>query len=62
MLVERVLDQLMRKPYFCFFDIFYCTRSKGRKVGSKFNINIDFYVGMVYPQNYVIVAYLCSLL
>ncbi|XP_037933661.1 peroxisome biogenesis factor 1 [Teleopsis dalmanni] len=30
-LVERILDELIRKPYYCFFDIFYCSRSKGRK-------------------------------
>ncbi|XP_075164202.1 peroxisomal biogenesis factor 1 isoform X2 [Haematobia irritans] len=33
-LVERILDELIRKPYFCYFDIFYCTRSKGRKAES----------------------------
>ena len=33
-LVERVLDQLMKKPFYCFFDVFYCTRSKGRKAES----------------------------
>ncbi|CAD7003842.1 unnamed protein product [Ceratitis capitata] len=33
-LVERILDQLVKKPYFCFFDIFYCSRSKGRKAES----------------------------
>ncbi|KAL9902268.1 LOW QUALITY PROTEIN: peroxisome biogenesis factor 1 [Glossina fuscipes] len=32
--VERVLDQLIRKPFYCYFDIFYCTRSKGRKAES----------------------------
>ncbi|XP_013116715.1 uncharacterized protein LOC106094086 isoform X2 [Stomoxys calcitrans] len=32
--VERILDELIRKPYFCYFDIFYCTRSKGRKAES----------------------------
>ncbi|XP_053954563.1 peroxisomal ATPase PEX1 [Anastrepha ludens] len=33
-LVERVLNELVKKPYFCFFDIFYCSRSKGRKAES----------------------------
>ncbi|XP_017472688.1 PREDICTED: peroxisome biogenesis factor 1 [Rhagoletis zephyria] len=33
-LVERILDELVKKPYFCFFDIFYCSRSKGRKAES----------------------------
>ncbi|XP_018794130.1 PREDICTED: peroxisome biogenesis factor 1 [Bactrocera latifrons] len=32
--VERILDELVKKPYFCFFDIFYCSRSKGRKAES----------------------------
>ncbi|XP_067643574.1 peroxisomal ATPase PEX1 [Eurosta solidaginis] len=33
-LVERVLDELTKKPFCCFFDIFYCSRSKGRKAES----------------------------
>ncbi|XP_030372495.1 peroxisome biogenesis factor 1 [Scaptodrosophila lebanonensis] len=33
-LVERILDQLSRKPDYCYFDIFYCSRSKGRKTES----------------------------
>ncbi|XP_002134929.3 peroxisome biogenesis factor 1 isoform X1 [Drosophila pseudoobscura] len=33
-LVERILDQLSRKPDYCYFDIFYGSRSKGRKTES----------------------------
>ncbi|EDW72705.2 uncharacterized protein Dwil_GK17038 [Drosophila willistoni] len=33
-LVERILDQLCRKPDYCYFDIFYGSRSKGRKTES----------------------------
>lgn len=33
-LVERILDQLSRQPDYCYFDIFYCSRSKGRKTES----------------------------
>ncbi|XP_058979984.1 uncharacterized protein LOC131803073 isoform X1 [Musca domestica] len=33
-LVERILNELVRKPYFCHFEIFNCTRSKGRKAES----------------------------
>ncbi|XP_017090085.2 peroxisomal ATPase PEX1 isoform X1 [Drosophila bipectinata] len=33
-LVERILDQLSHKPDYCYFDIFYGSRSKGRKTES----------------------------
>ncbi|XP_073838881.1 peroxisomal biogenesis factor 1 [Musca autumnalis] len=33
-LVERILNELVRKPYFCHFEIFNCTRNKGRKAES----------------------------
>ncbi|XP_034480754.1 peroxisome biogenesis factor 1 [Drosophila innubila] len=33
-LVERILEQLSRQPDYCYFDIFYCSRSKGRKTES----------------------------
>ncbi|XP_017842964.2 peroxisome biogenesis factor 1 [Drosophila busckii] len=33
-LVERILEQLSRQPDHCYFDIFYCSRSKGRKTES----------------------------
>ncbi|XP_055855534.1 uncharacterized protein LOC129918818 [Episyrphus balteatus] len=33
-IVERVLDELVKKPYSCSYDIFYSTRSKGRKTES----------------------------
>jgi len=34
-LTERVIDHLMKRPFYCYFDIFYCVRSKGRKVKSQ---------------------------
>ncbi|EDV96607.1 GH15109 [Drosophila grimshawi] len=33
-LVERILEQLASQPDYCYFDIFYCSRSKGRKTES----------------------------
>lgn len=30
----KILNELALPPFFCYFDIFYCSRNKGRKVGT----------------------------